>query len=600
MAVVLAAAAVLVAGCVQLTGPAVAVEPGPAAARCGAPSYSCLLPFPSNRFTRPDPDSATGLRPYLPPDAFPASVLDKVGPRDLVEQGLASSDGFSPVSPVLFQVPDSLGPSSVPADGGDVIEVWNLSTRRRVPIRAELADEGYDELGRRNIVVVWPVTVFDQATTFLAVIRRGMLDASGNPAVASPSLADAPNEVRDAARSVHPEIPWGDYLAATTFTTRSQATIDTHVNEMASIVRAADHPIRNIELQPPLVGGAVAVSGQVRVTDFRDAAGMIPLDRVPTPSEHWVDFLLALPSDPPAAGAPIFIYGHGITASKETMIVLAGQQAAKGFATVGIDLPNHGSRTNEGGYMLDLAYPSELGRLTSMLLQSELDHLSLLRAIQQHFSEIDVYPLDPVSGRGGDGRRDVNPTEVLYSGTSLGGVLGAEFVSLAPELKGALFQVPGSGIMDTLYHSVFWDVFKSAMPGGLAVGDAAVMTFMAQSALDRADNTFYLDRIRATGMPVLVEYAIGDGLVPNTSTDRMLALLDLPMMGTRLSELPEGIGSRHTAGLPADGRAFVQVPGAPGDTLLSKFATHLQFMDPVSVAASDRWLDQRAAALRRG
>jgi hypothetical protein len=64
-------AAVLVAGA-TIVASAGAARTDPPAADCqpldGGP---CLLPFPNNLFTRPDPTSPTGLRLALPAGAMP-------------------------------------------------------------------------------------------------------------------------------------------------------------------------------------------------------------------------------------------------------------------------------------------------------------------------------------------------------------------------------------------------------------------------------------------------------------------------------------------------------------------------------------------------
>lgn len=340
------------------------------------------------------------------------------------------------------------------------------------------------------------------------------------------------------------------------------------------------------------------MSGQVRITDFRDAYGVISRDGSATGHEAWVDFMAVLPEASAApGGAPVVIYGHGITVMKESMLVVAGQNATKGYATIGIDVPNHGSRINEGGHIIDLAYPALLGRVESLLLQGELDQLSLLSAIEQHLGSLDVLPRDWVAGTGGDGVADLDTSRILYEGTSLGGVLGATFLALAPEVDGAFLQVPGSGIMDTLFHSLVWEMFRGIVPTGAPMGETHVLTFFAQSLLDRSDNTYYLDRIRRRGTPIYLSYAVDDGIVPNAGTERMIDLLGLPMVGPQVGPIRPGVADGAAPTMPADGRGFGQVPtGELYGNLLKPFLTHLEFMNPISVAALDTWLDGRSRA----
>jgi hypothetical protein len=83
-----------------LATPAAAVAATPAA-DCQPFAEPCLLPFPNNLFTKPDPTSATGLRVDLPQAAMPANtngVPVGVAPYD-------RSDGFSPGSSIIARVP---------------------------------------------------------------------------------------------------------------------------------------------------------------------------------------------------------------------------------------------------------------------------------------------------------------------------------------------------------------------------------------------------------------------------------------------------------------------------------------------------------------
>ena len=579
----------------------VAAPPRSEPSTCGAPSFSCALPFPSDRWQIPDASTATGVRLEVPPNTISRDVLDQLGPRDETQEALIGADGFSPLTPIVFQLPDALGVGSVPADGGELVRVVDATTGERVPVRAEVSSYLADERGSHNLVLVWPAVKFAYGHQIFAALRRGVTALDGTPAHASPSLEQASPATRAVAARVEPSIPWDDYLTATSFVVRTEQSIVADVDRLAGLVRADDHPIRNVEVRPSLIGGAAALSGQVRITDFRDAAGVISRDGTAVGHELWVDFMAVLPERSAATGgAPVIMYGHGITVMKESMLVVAGQNAAKGYATIGIDVPNHGSRINEGGHIIDLAYPSLLGRVESLLLQGELDQLSLLLAIKAHLGSLDVLPRNWLAGTGGDGVADLDVGHVLYEGTSLGGVLGATFLALAPEVEGAFLQVPGSGIIDTLFHSLVWEMFRGIVPTGAPYGETHVLTFFAQNLLDRADNTYYLDRIRQRGTPIFLSYAVDDGIVPNASTERMISLLDLPLVGRQAGPIPSWLASIRSPTMPTDGRGYGQVPtGELYGNILKPFLTHLEFMNPISVSALDAWLDGRTAALLR-
>jgi hypothetical protein len=81
-----------------LAAPATAATP---AADCQPFAEPCLLPFPNDLFTRPDPTSATGVRVDLPQAAMPTNtngVQVDAAPYD-------RNDGFSPGSSIVVRVP---------------------------------------------------------------------------------------------------------------------------------------------------------------------------------------------------------------------------------------------------------------------------------------------------------------------------------------------------------------------------------------------------------------------------------------------------------------------------------------------------------------
>ena len=569
---------------------------------------SCLLPYPSNQFMVRDRTAATGYRLDVPPDILSADVLGQFGPGVSTDVAYGSADGFSVLTPVIFELPDAADPDSLPEDGGDVVRVVDLDTGERVPIRVEISADAARLGAEHRVLMAWPQDRYQYASRYLAVVTDQLKTSAGVSIRPAPGIqpltalsrADRVRVNRLALQShaTQPDIDWAHVISATSFVTRSEANASGSVDEMASIVRAEDHPIRNLVVNAPTIyGGAQLLTGQVSVTDFRDADGVIPQTGPFTHSPHWIDFIMTLPDHPvTGAGAPVVIYGHGISVTKETMLTVSSINAAKGLATAAIDIPNHGSRNGEGGYLLQIANPHDFGRLASMPLQGELDNLSLLMAITSHFSTIDTFPHDWWTTTYGDGVPDLDTSHVLYEGTSMGGFLGAEFAALAPEIDGAFVQVAGTGIIDTLFHSLLWPLFTGVEPFGATPGDAHALVATAGQLLDRGDNVYFLDRLRAQGTPFYLVYADDDGVVPNTSSERMIRQLGLPIVGTQYHSVP-----RTTAldAMPANGTGATQIPT---DYLDSNFAqpllTHVSFADPLPTALLGQWLDQRIVAMQ--
>lgn len=569
---------------------------------------SCLLPYPSNQFMVRNQSSATGYRLDVPPDILSADVLGQFGPGVSTDVAYGSADGFSVLTPVIFELPDAADPESLPEDGGDVVRVVDLDTGERVPIRVEISADAARLGAEHRVLMAWPQDRYQYASRYLAVVTDQLKTSAGVSIRPAPGIQPSTavtradrvriNRMALQSHAIQPDIDWSHVISATSFVTRSEANASGSVDAMAAIVRAEDHPIRNLVVNAPTIyGGAQLLTGQVSVTDFRDADGVIPQTGPFAHAAHWIDFIMTLPDHPAtSAGAPVVIYGHGISVTKETMFTVSSLNAAKGLATAAIDIPNHGSRNGEGGYLLAIANPQDFGRLASMPLQGELDNLSLLMAIKSHFATIDTFPHDWWTTTYGDGVADLDTSHVLYEGTSMGGFLGAEFAALAPEIDGAFVQVAGTGIIDTLFHSLLWPLFTGVEPFGATPGDAHALVATAGQLLDRGDNVYFLDRLREHATPFYLVYADDDGVVPNTSSERMIRLLGLPIVGTQHHSVPR---TTALATMPTNGTGATQIPT---DYLDSNFAqpllTHVSFADPLPTALLGQWLDQRIVSMR--
>ena len=555
---------------------------------------SCALPYPSNEFTVADASSDTGVRVEMPDAVIDRVARDRLGPGASVADAFGGADGFSAVTPVIFELDRSVDPASMPADGGDVIAVFDVATGERVPIRAEISKDSIRFGAMNTIVMAWPAVRFDYGHTYVARLNRG-LHANVGELVRAPGIAPVSSEyvagIRSALRAIEGD-RWSDVISATTFTVRSRTNANHDLVEMARIARADDHPVRNLEVGAPfLVTDASAiVHGEVRLTDFRDTNGVAAPEN--GPSENWERFLMVLPKHPAGpAGAPVVVYGHGLMVSKETMVAVASDNARRGVATVGIDIPNHGERQDEGGFLLDIARPETFGRLTSMTLQGEIDNLSMMRSVEQHFGDLRFEA--PLLG---SAPPRLDPSRLLYEGTSMGGVLGAAEVPLAPELDGAFLQVPGVGIVDIIVHSALWPLFMKVVPDGIPAGDAAALIGAASMLIDRSDAVNVLDADHTGDAPIFAQYGVGDGIVPGFTTDRLLTLLDLPLIGPELTPVPTPVRRLSTDEVPADGWGAQQVWNTQWSIELMALGGHLSFMDPVAQTLLDDWLVSRLAA----
>jgi hypothetical protein len=156
------------------------------AADCQPFAEPCLLPFPNNLFTKPDPTSATGLRVDLPQAAMPTNtngVQVDVAPYD-------RNDGFSPGSSIIARVPgldnqaafDQTDPvrlsdlSQTYAPEAPIV-VIDTATRQRQLIWAELDSNAGDS--QHTTLLIHPGKNLTEGHRYV-VAMRNLKDADGN------------------------------------------------------------------------------------------------------------------------------------------------------------------------------------------------------------------------------------------------------------------------------------------------------------------------------------------------------------------------------------------------------------------------------------
>jgi hypothetical protein len=100
---------------------------------------------------------------------------------------------------------------------------------------------------------------------------------------------------------------------------------------------------------------------------------------------------------------------------------------------------------------------------------------------------------------------------------------------------------------------------------------------------------------------VYLQYGVGDEVVGNEFSDRLAALMDLPVVGptTRTPALP--LRSLTSSAVPADGRGVSQTYALNSSDDLRGFVAHVAFGQPSADRVYRDWLANRLAAsgLRR-
>jgi len=119
---------------------------------------------------------------------------------------------------------------------------------------------------------------------------------------------------------------------------------------------------------------------------------------------------------------PCIVFLHGYGGKKEDMLPVADVFSKRGYSTFSIDAPLHGERRVPGKVL----FSPELEEFKANIIQTIVD---LRRAID--FLET---------------RPEVSKNNIGYAGGSMGGILGALFVSIEPRIKAAAIVVGGGNL----------------------------------------------------------------------------------------------------------------------------------------------------------
>lgn len=295
-----------------------------------------------------------------------------------------------------------------------------------------------------------------------------------------------------------------------------------------------------------------------------------------------VPVLISVPNNVPrpAAGWPVVIFVHGITRNRSDALAIAEAYAEVGYAVAAIDLPLHGITPTDPAAALripgvaertfDMDYvnnstglPGPDGQVDSSganfiqvtspitsrdnLRQAIIDELSLARALASPTSVL-VTDTGPVLA-------PFDPAHIQLAGQSLGAIVGTTVASLPSTIKSFALSVPGGGITDLLLQSA---TFGPPIGGAVAAqlgNDTFLFRRMfgdAQAAIDAGDPLNHV-AIAAAQSPLLVHKVLNDQVIPNSATDRLLAL--------------SGLTKYTTAGFYAGGGYVTFTAGGHGSLL---------------------------------
>lgn len=578
----------------------------------GAQKDTRLSPYPSNRYAKADPSTKTGLRV----DLSGATSGDQVA-REPAFAGTVAAlnrlDGFSTIGPMIVGFSKEIDPAGS-EKAMSIVDVDDASPEkgRAIPVfTIYYTTTDSDATTDDYTLLVHPVVPLRQRTRYAFVIGEGIKAANGRLVEASDDTKKLlSTETGDYAESVRKALPivkaatGTDKDAIRLVTVFTTASVRDVVETMGAARRAAPAPKLSTPFTVEKKGDGpndkrVRFVGRYDAPEFRRAkppagpatfdvgANNAPIAQKTVSLETYLTFSDATKSGP----RPIVIFAHGLGGDKDGVWGTTERLAELGIAVVGIDAPEHGSRsdppTKDGKSDL---YQSVTGffaanpetkqfdmeRVRDNFRQMASDQLELVRFLQT-LGTLDLLPVGAP-----DGIPDLDTTRILYLGHSFGSVLGSTIGALAPEIQASCLNVGGDGLATLIRDSgLFGLLVDTFRPPGTPKSDVAKFFAITQAILDPGDPANYARYTTLEAMPgvsgwrakdVLLQEVKNDNIVPNTSSEILARALGLAQVGTTTHDVPGMTkkGSPLSANLASGATGgMVQYENADGQT-----ATH--------------------------
>lgn len=513
----------------------------------------CLLPFPSYRFTTPDPSTPTGVRVEIP-----AGQLISTTGTPLDPEPWRSLDGFSPGTPMLTLLGDvDLAASGAPPIGDigrslapeSATVVVDLTTGDRLAHWAEL--DARAPAGQQVLIIRAAAPLPEGHRIGVGV--RGLVDAAGQPVeptVAFRAYRDALTTTTTTVEDRRPqmeELFAGLSLAgvdraglqqAWSFPVASAEALAgrmLHIRDDAFGRLGDRSPAFRIEsvsesLLPPGIGRRIQGTYDVPLYLTGDGATgstfALGPDGLPatTGATYPARFTCQVPAQALTGADPAtpVVYGHGL---------LGSLNEANGSWVGKISAVNNamycatdwiGMSTADFPTAIEILRDiSKFPKLADRVQQGILNTLFLARLLVRP----DGFAADPAF-QTADGTPVFRTGEVYYDGNSQGGIIGAAATAVAQDWTKAVLGVPGMNYSLLLNRSTDFDLYftflREAYPDPV---DQQVIFGVLQMLWDRAEGSGYAQHTTTNPYPntpekqVLLHVAFGDFQVPQVSAE---------------------------------------------------------------------------------
>jgi hypothetical protein len=532
----------------------------------------CMLPFPDDYYTRPDPTSPTGVRVNFKTAGMPANVAG----THIDATPYNASDGFSQGAGIVLKVPGIDTATDVRATGAAPIEhigryrqsnapvvVIDAATGERWPIWVEI-DSTASDPSKANLEI-HPAVNFAAGHRYIVALRN-LRNAAGKTIEAPAAF----RYYRDRVPSTQPEIEArrehfeaifarlkksgigrGDLYLAWDFTAasdqnnasrelamRDRAFAQLGDTSLADGIPQGSSPtfqVTSVENEPNPGQIARRVKGTFLVPCYLFPScapgGTFQLDAsgAPIQSGIWTaNFDCIIPasvtSGPAGAGRPS-LYGHGLFGSASEVALGPQRSLAQDHRIVTCATDEIGmSESDIPAAILATQDLSRFPTLPDRLQQGLLDELYLGRAMISP-GGLTTSPAFHQDGTLGSGSV-LDTTHLYYNGNSQGGIMGGALTAVAPDFTRASLGVPAMNYSVLLPRSVDFDEFAQFLYPSYPDEAARPLIFdLIQMLWDRGEPNGYAHRMTTNPLPntpshqVLMNVAFGDHQVTDYQAD---------------------------------------------------------------------------------
>ncbi|MEZ5570960.1 MAG: hypothetical protein R3E64_02965 [Halioglobus sp.] len=534
------------------------------------PTY-CGFPYPNDYWTRPDPETVTGLRLALPQVIMPAtkdgdrSIPDAFNEMDGFSPGIAAMTHLPGATTTGLATPDSIG-SSLLAESPTVL--LNTATGERLAhwvdrdeyvVQAKLRTDDLeklpdftinrdiDELRQEQALMLRPAIRPEDATRYIVAIRR-VVDADGVAVEPSPGFLALRDKLPSddpiiESRRAHFEqifaeleaqgIARNDLQIAWDFTTSSR---DNNTRAMVhmrddALARSPQGVPYTIEVKDgDLIDGMACrleISFDMPLYMTKgETGGLLNLGPDGLPQQNGTfkyAAALIVPMSAQTEAAPLVAFGHGQLGAKEQVLGFQPIAAEQNLATFALDWK--GFASDDVVTVISALSSGDLSTFRAVPERMHQGTLNFLMAMRTLSVAADGGPstlLNQVLNSDCGGAA-IDGSKRYYFGGSQGGILGASLMALTTDIERGLLAVPGQSYNLLLNRSVNFDPFAEQIYSiyNWNALDMQLNLALIQGLWDRAEPTGYSKYIRSNLLPgtpsheVLIQVSKADHQVTN-------------------------------------------------------------------------------------